>query len=62
MKIKQNLQNLSYRVAAGSYHKNRVKYSHHFLALEWINYLKHILPELWGTYVRETSYEVREKG
>ena len=65
MKIKQNLPNLSYRMASGSYHiqEDRVKYSlTSFLASQWMDYSKGILPELWETYVRETYCEVREKG
>lgn len=52
-------------MASGSYHiqEDRVKYSlTSFLASEWMDYSKGILPELWETYVRETYYEVREKG
>ena len=50
VKIKQNLPNLSYRWAAGSELSQRQsEIFTSFLALEWINYLKCTLPELWET-------------
>ena len=60
-KIKQNLPNLSNRVAAGSYCIQKdSKIFISLLAFRWMNYSKNILPELWETYVRETDYAVRE--
>lgn len=55
VKVKQNLPNLSNRIASGSYHIEKdIKIFVSLLALGWMNYVKNFLPELWETYVRET--------
>lgn len=51
IKIKQNLTNLSYKIAIGSC---CIKYSHtsgfRMDEFQMSNYLKNILPELWEKY------------